>query len=226
MLIIGHRGACGYEPENTLKSFAKALSLKVDMIELDVQVCKSGELVVFHDKEVSRTTNGFGKISELTLKELKNLDAGNGEKIPTLKEVFDLVDKRTIINIEIKDNKSAQKTIKLIEEYVEKFEWQYNHFQISSFNHIELLKIKNLNSHIKIGALLACLPVDYAQFIKKLEAYSINPSCDFINKEFVDDAQSRGYKVFVWDIKDKDEIEYIKSLGVDGIFLDFPDKFN
>ena len=91
MIIIGHRGAMGYEPENTLRSFQKALDLGVDMIEFDVHLCKSGELVVFHDEKVNRTTNGQGYIAQKSLEKLKELDAGQGEKIPTLEEVLDLV---------------------------------------------------------------------------------------------------------------------------------------
>lgn len=223
-LKIGHRGAAGYEPENTLLSFKKALDLNVDMIELDVQICKSGELLVFHDKEISRTTNGFGVLSEMSFEELRSLDAGKGEKIPTLEEVFDLVDKKVVINIEIKDDKSSELTVKLIEKYISEFGWTYDHFQISSFNHIELLKIKQLNHNIRTGALISCLPVDYTQFADKLNAYSINPYLEFINQELVDDAHKKGYKVFVWTVNDADDIAKIKKLGVDGIFSDFPDR--
>ena len=90
MIRIGHRGAMGYAPENTLVSFEKALDLKVDMVELDVQLCKTGELVVIHDLTVNRTTNGEGDVAKLTLQELKCLDAGKGQQIPLLEEVLDL----------------------------------------------------------------------------------------------------------------------------------------
>src|SRR5690242_11883524 len=93
MQIIGHRGASGYEPENTLASFKEALALGVDMIELDVYVIKTGELVVMHDSTVNRTTNGTGRVEALSLKELRQLDAGAGEKVPLLSEVLDLVNK-------------------------------------------------------------------------------------------------------------------------------------
>ena len=100
---IGHRGAMGYAPENTLKSFKKALELNVDAIELDVYICKSGELVVIHDDKVNRTTNGKGYVAEKTFKELRALDAGEKEKIPELKEVFDLVNKKVNINPKSED---------------------------------------------------------------------------------------------------------------------------
>ncbi|MEM3426627.1 MAG: glycerophosphodiester phosphodiesterase family protein, partial [Thermoproteota archaeon] len=100
VLKIGHRGARFYEPENTLRSFRKALELGVDAVELDVRRTRDGELVVIHDAEVDRTTNGKGLVRELTLEEIRRLDAGKGEKIPTLEEALDFLDGRVKILIE------------------------------------------------------------------------------------------------------------------------------
>jgi glycerophosphoryl diester phosphodiesterase len=118
MQIIGHRGASGYEPENTLRSFQKAIDLGVEMIELDVYTCKSGELVVMHDDKVNRTTNGNGYVFNMTLTELKTLDAGKGEKVPTLVEVFDLINKKIAINVELKGEGTAESTAELIQKYI------------------------------------------------------------------------------------------------------------
>ena len=96
MLKIGHRGAPRNEPENTLRSFKKALSLNVDMIECDVHLTKDGQVVVIHDPTVERTTNGKGKVKGFTLKEIKRLDAGKGEKIPTLEEIVKL-DRKSVV---------------------------------------------------------------------------------------------------------------------------------
>ena len=109
LLKISHRGACGYEPENTLASFKKAIEINADMIELDVHVCKTGEVVVIHDEKVNRTTNGKGYVSQKNLESLKKLDAGKGKKIPTLIEVLDLVNKRVKVNIELKGKKTAER---------------------------------------------------------------------------------------------------------------------
>ena len=92
VLKIGHRGAMGYEPENTLASFGRAVGLGVDMVEMDVHVCRTGEVVVIHDVSVDRTTDGKGDVSGKSFKDLRKLDAGNGQRIPTLEEVLDLVD--------------------------------------------------------------------------------------------------------------------------------------
>jgi len=221
---IGHRGAAGYEPENTLLSFKKALDLGVDAIELDVYVCKTGELVVIHDDKINRTTNGNGYVVEKTFEELRSLDAGQGEKIPTLKEVLDLVDKKVIVNIELKGVDTANPVSKLIDRYIGEKGWTKDNFIVSSFNHPELKKFNLLNPKIKIGALLTGIPIDYAEFAQKLNAYSVNLSIEFINQEFVDDAHKRGLKVFVWTANDLDDINRIKALGVDGIFSNFPDR--
>lgn len=102
MLRIAHRGASGYAPENTLAAFKKALEFDIDVIELDVHLTKDNHLVVIHDKTVNRTTDGKGKVADKTLAELQKLDAGNGEKIPTLQEVLDLVNRKALVSIEIK----------------------------------------------------------------------------------------------------------------------------
>ena len=117
IIKVGHRGAMGYEPENTLRSFKKALELGVDMIEFDVYVCKSGELVVIQDDTLERTTNGKGLVIEKTLAELKELDAGKEEKIPTLEEIMDLADKKVKINVELKGNNTAEPVSDMIENY-------------------------------------------------------------------------------------------------------------
>ncbi len=122
MLKIGHRGAMGYAPENTLGSFAKALELGVDGIELDVHVCKSGEVVVIHDERVDRTTNGKGQVKEMTLKELKELDAGKGERIPTLEEVLDFVDRRAFIDIELKAEGIGNSVADIVRKYIQEHE--------------------------------------------------------------------------------------------------------
>ncbi len=101
-LKIGHRGACGYEPENTLRSFKRALDLQVDMVEFDVYTLAGGEIVIIHDDKVNRTTNGHGYVLDKNFEEIRKLDAGQGEKIPTLEEALDLIDKKCQVNIELK----------------------------------------------------------------------------------------------------------------------------
>ena len=101
MLIIGHRGACGLEPENTLRSVQRAMDLGVDMVEIDIYE-HEGRLIVMHDETLDRTTNGVGKYSDYSLDHLRKLDAGKGERIPYLEEVIELTRDKVGLNIEIK----------------------------------------------------------------------------------------------------------------------------
>jgi glycerophosphoryl diester phosphodiesterase len=221
ILKIGHRGAMGYEPENTLLSFKKALDLQVDAIELDARLCKTGEVVVIHDNQVDRTTNGNGYVAEKTFQELRSLDAGKGQKIPTLQEALDLADKKTKINIELKGKGTAKPVFNIIEKYVRKKGWQYNDFFISSFNRRELLEFSKLAPEIKISMVTTKASLDLAV---KIKAYSVNVRYDAVNKDFVSTAHRKKLMVFAWTVNNPKDIKRIKSYGVDGIFSDFPDR--
>ena len=221
---IGHRGACGYGPENTLLSFEKALQLNVDMIELDVQLCKTGEIIVIHDDKVDRTTNGKGYVSEKSFEELRSLDAGKGESIPLLSEVIDVIAREKIINIELKGEGTAQPVLALINEYIRGKGWSCDDFLISSFNHHALVEVKKTDPEIKIGVNTSSVPLGHAEFAQRLGAFSVHPSIEFINSAFVEDAHNRGLKVYVWTVNDYDDIERMKSMDVDGMFSDFPDR--
>jgi glycerophosphoryl diester phosphodiesterase len=116
MLRIGHRGARAHEPENTLRSFKKALEIGVNAVELDVRKTKDNQVVVIHDSDVKKTTNGKGLVNELTLKEIKEFSTVKGEKIPTLKEVLDFLDKKAKILIELKETGVEEKVLSLVRE--------------------------------------------------------------------------------------------------------------
>lgn len=224
MLRIGHRGACGYEPENTLRSFDRALQLRVNMIELDAHVCQSSEIVVIHDSKVDRTTNGTGYVADKTLDELRTLDAGKGERIPTLQQVLDLVNRKAKVNIELKGIGTAKPVFQLLEKYVREFGWSYSDFLISSFNYDELQELRRLSNEFSIGVLTKDIPTGFVEFVEKIGAYSMNVCIESITRELVNDAQRRGIKVFVWTVDDIDDIGRMKSLGVDGIFSNYPDR--
>ena len=224
MLKIGHRGAPAYEPENTLKSFAKAITLWVDMIELDIHVCATGELVVIHDDEVDRTTDGHGLVIEKSIDELRKLDTGNGEKIPLLSEVLDLVDKEVQINIELKGPHTAEKTSQLIGQYITDKGRNYDDFLVSSFDHEQLKTFHTLNPYIKIWALTEGYPEWFLQSAQDLWAYSVNLDINFITKAIIDDAHQKGLKVMVRTVDGVEDIEKMKAFGVDGIFSNVPDR--
>ena len=221
MLIIGHRGDRSDEPENTLSSFEKAIELGADMVELDVHLTKDRHLVVIHDRKVNRTTEGRGLVSEKTLEEIKSLDAGKGEEIPTLEEVIELVDQRVPINIELKAIGSAEKVCDVIKFYVSEG-WNYKDFLVSSFEHNELHHFSGICPEVKIGVLTGDIPLGYAEYAETLGAYSVNIALEAASPKFIEDAHKRGIKVFVWTVNELEDIALMKRLEVDGIFTDFP----
>jgi len=222
MLCIGHRGAMGYAPENTLKSIEKALALKTPWVEVDVFYVDD-HLVVIHDDRLERTTNGSGYICDRTFAYLRTLDAGDGQQIPTLEEVLDLVAGRAGINIELKGPETAKPVINLIREKMGAT-WDPAKFMVSSFNHHEIKKVRVLDDRIRTGALIAGIPIEYAAFAQELGAYSVNQSREFVNSEFVRDAHRRGLKVFVYTVDHPEDMQRMQSLGVDGLFSNYPDR--
>lgn len=222
MLCIGHRGARGYLPENTLSSIELAICQGADWIEIDVR-CHDEELLVIHDERLERTTNGQGYLWQYSIEQLRKLDAGQGQAIPLLGEVIECVNQRLGINIELKDSASVAGVIRLIEAAVARG-WHYHQFLVSSFFHRDLQTIKRLNPAIRTGALLAGVPLDYAAFAQRLGAWSVNLCNDSLNPAMVDDAHQRGLKVLVYTVNQPEQFKRLSAMGVDGIFTDFPDR--
>ena len=222
MLKIGHRGAAGFKPENTLSSFKKAIELKVDMIELDVHLTKTGRLVVIHDSKVNRTTNGSGKVSFKSIKEIKKLRIDKSETIPTLNEVFILINRRCKINIELKGVNTAKPTVRLIEKYVQERGWKYSDFLVSSFNFNELNKVRKKNKMVRIGLLFKSIPKDITKIIKQFNAFSAHLSFKQFKKS--DLSKLQGTKIIVYTLNKKREIEQAKKMEIFGIISDFPNR--
>lgn len=228
ILNIAHRGAKGYTPENTLIAFQKAIDMNVDGIELDVHLCKTGEIVVIHDFTVDRTTDGNGFINELSLDEIKNFkiksESNLPQRIPLLTEVFDLVNQKCLINIELKGKELAKPIITLIEKYVNEKSWKYNQFLVSSFDWVSLLDIHLLNQKIPLGVLTEDeLPLAMT-FAKSINAQSINIYFNLLTKENTEEMQQQGIQVFAWTVNETVDIQKIKSFNVNGIISDFPDR--
>jgi len=146
MLKIGHRGARAYEPENTLRSFQRAIELGVDAVELDVRKTKDNELVVIHNADVNKTTDGTGSVNELTLDEIKRLVTEKGEKVPTLAEVLDFVGKRVKILIELKEVGTEEQVLGLISQ-----KGLMDNVIIASFHEEALKKVRELNAEVATG---------------------------------------------------------------------------
>lgn len=221
-ICFAHRGASGHEPENTLAAVEKAIALGADWIEVDVHVV-AGELIIIHDELLDRTTNGTGYFRDKSFAYLRSLDAGKGQCIPTLREVFDSADRRAGINVELKGPKTASLTVSLIEEYVRERQWHYEQFIVSSFNRSELKKVRKLNPHIRIGILIDRPRRHYAIFARRYHAYSVHAQISIASARFIARAHERGLKVFVYMVNSPEDIDRLQALGVDGIFTDFPE---
>lgn len=223
LLCIGHRGASGHAPENTLLSVRRALELGADAIEIDARLVH-GHLLVIHDNRLERTTNGTGALTDHSFESLRSLDAGRGEQIPILEEVVELVAHRVQLVIELKGLRTAEPVVNLLGRYLGSSGWRPEDFLVSSFDHDELRKARALAPSIPRGPLIAGVPLGYARFAEALAAHSVHVSKEFLRPAFVADAHRRGLKVFVFTVNEAEEIARMRALGVDGVFTDFPDR--
>ena len=223
IIVIAHRGASGYEPENTLRSFRRALELKAQMIELDVHLCQSGQLVVIHDATIDRTTNGTGQVRSLTWDTLKQYDAGKGEHIPLLSEVFDLINQRAIINIELKTRQTVQPVAALILDYLQTKKWSPHSFIVSSFDHYALVEFNASCPQIKTGAIFEGNPIGHATIVRHAQAQYAIMQYEWITPEFITDAHASSLKVFAYVVDTKSVVEKLKKLDIDGIITNYPD---
>ena len=224
MLKIAHRGAKGYEPENTFVSFQKALDMQVDGIELDVHLSADGEIIVIHDETIDRTTNGKGFVNALSLRELKAFRINGTHEIPTLAAVFDLVNQNCFINIELKSYEVTEKVVSLLEKYVTKKGWKYDRFLVSSFDWNALQQVAFLNDKIPIGVLTET-DLDLAlAFAKFIQAKSIHPHFHLLTQENTAEMQQKDLQVFPWTVNELEDIQKIKTFNVNGIITDFPNR--
>ena len=224
ILNIGHRGAKGYVAENTLESFQYAIDFGVDGIELDVHLSADGEIIVIHDETVDRTTNGSGSVMEMTSSALKKLRIENQYEIPLLAEVFDLTDRKCLINVELKAGEAAKPVVDLMEKYVLEKGWQYADFLISSFDWPALQRVRDLHAEIPLGVLTNTdldLAVAFAKFIN---AETIHPYFHLLTAENTMAMQLQKLKIFSWTINEPEDIQKIKSFKINGIITDFPDR--
>ena len=222
--VIGHRGARGHAPENTLLAIDTGIALGAPWVEFDVQRHPSGALLVFHDLTLDRTTNGHGFLVDQPLEVLRGLDAGGGQMIPTLDEVLDLVDQRVGVNIELKSaGGTAEAVAAVIRSHVEAG-WPVDRFLVSSFHLPELWEFKQLAPEIPVGALLCGVPLDWAGCALELGAATLNLSSEFVDPRLIADAHAHGIKVYVYTVNDPAEMRLLHGLGVDGVFTDYPDR--
>lgn len=230
MLKIGHRGAKGYASENSLFSFEKAIEMGVDGIELDVHLSLDGQIIVIHDDTIDRTTNGKGFVNTLSLQELKTFRINEKQaseleqQIPTLNEVFNLVNQTCFINIELKGKGTASAVVALIEKYILEKNWKYTNFLVSSFDWNAVQEVRFLNENIPIG-ILTETNLDLAfSFAKFMKAEAIHPEFHLLTQDNTAQIQAKGIQVFPWTVNEYEAIQKIKTYNVNGIITDFPDR--
>ena len=218
VLNIAHRGASAYEPENTLRSIKRGTEFGADFIEVDVRLCKDGYVAVIHDETVDRTTDGKGYVRNLTLQQLKKLNAGRGEKIPTLQEVVDLVKGRVKLIIEVKERGMEGKALKIVKDRNVEGE-----VLITSFFHKTIKAVKEADPQIKTGVIFRCEPINPSELALKADADALFPFKDYVSLEMVEEAHRHGLFINVWTVDEPREMAHFINMGVDGIVTNKPD---
>lgn len=227
ILVIGHRGAMGHETENTLASVQKALDMGVDMIEIDVFKIKSGEIMVFHDDEVDRLTDGKGNIEDYDFEGLRKLTVQGGHQIPTLQEVLDVIQSKVILNIELKGANTATPVKQIVHEYCSTRGWSLNDFVISSFRWDELKTMRMIDLEMPIAILCGKESFEEAISIgKEINAVAINPNYKRLTVQNVGLMKKEGFKIYPWTVNEPEDIAKMKSFMVDGIITNYPERIH
>lgn len=223
-MIIGHRGAMGYETENTIASIEKAVALGAPMIEIDVFQIASGELVVFHDNELDRLSNTSGPITSFTWEALQEVVLEGGHRIPLLQTVLDQLAGRAALNIELKGPNTAAPVASLLKAYLSNGTWKEEDLLISSFDWNLLLETRDFLPEISIGVLTEAHPLEAIPTAKELSAVSINPYYNDLDAAIVAQIHAAGFKVYTWTVNAPEDLKNVKKLGVDAVFTNFPDR--
>lgn len=222
LLIIGHRGAAGLSPENTLAGFARAVDLGVDGVELDVRMAGS-EIVVIHDERVDRTTNGTGLVSELGFAELRRLDAGDGQPIPTLKEVLEVLPRRVMVNIELKGSGTARPVAGIVGDLAVGRR-DLPSLLVSSFDHDELRCFREVCPGVPCAPLAGRFSNGLEPTARALDAWSVNLSQRAATEAHVAAVRSWGRRCLVYTVNDPETAQALSAIGVAGVFTDYPDR--
>lgn len=232
VLNIAHRGASGHAPENTLASFCLAMEFGADMIEFDLHRSSDGQLIVVHDRRLTRVGKKRWAVDKMTLKELKTIDVGSwfgraykGERIPTLRDVLKLARDRIELNLEIK---RGDRPYDMIEKPIIGMLKDYGMLEkslISSFDYIYLENIREIEKEARIGLL-----VDRGVFAASLKkalsigAETINLPVRMLNEDVIKMAKAEGLKLYVYAVDNETDMERHIEMGVDGIFTNYPDR--
>ncbi|MGN7400161.1 glycerophosphodiester phosphodiesterase [Cytobacillus praedii] len=232
---VAHRGAAGYAPENTIAGFDLAVEMKADYIEIDVQRSKDGEIVVIHDTTVDRTTDGTGKVGDLTFEQLRSLDAGSwkgeqfaGEPIPTFEEILDRYHGKVGILIELKAPELYPGIEKQVAEALKERNLdkpQNEKIIIQSFNFESMKSMDQLLPKVPIGVLTSNLKDTTAEALQEFSTYAdwFNPSYGIVTEELVNQVHSLGMQIGSWTVRSQEAADFLFDMKVDAIITDYPD---
>ncbi|MDF2268436.1 glycerophosphodiester phosphodiesterase family protein [Streptomyces coacervatus] len=215
-LTIGHRGVMGTEPENTLRSFVAAQQAGLDVIELDLHLSKDGALVVMHDTDVDRTTDGTGPIAEKTLAELRALDAGRGERVPVFEEVLEAV--RVPLQAEIKDIAAARALaeVMLKRDLISRVE-------VSSFHDEAIAEITRLVPGVRTALIGSRYGTDIVERAVEAGAATVCLNIRRLTLEVVEQARKADLRIIGWVVNTQDHLRLVRALQLDGATTDYPE---
>jgi glycerophosphoryl diester phosphodiesterase len=216
--VVGHRGAAGVLPENTLKGFRYAIELGVDYVECDLHLSRDGRLVVMHDTTVDRTTNGQGAIRDLTFARLRGLDAGDGEQVPTLDEVLETVRDEVHLLIELKGRGTERAAVEVV-----RCHGMVEDVTFASFALERLAAVRALGDDLRVRAILPDpTPFDLAR-AAALNAVGIDVRYTNVSLRVFNAAHDLGLEVLAWNPDTWPEQQAMIALGVDGVSSNRPD---
>ncbi|MFF1595956.1 glycerophosphodiester phosphodiesterase [Streptomyces mirabilis] len=214
-LTIGHRGVMGVEPENTLRSFIAAQHAGLDLIELDLHLSKDGALVVMHDADVDRTTDGSGPIAEMTLAELRALDAGHGERVPVFEEVLDTI--RAPLQAEIKDTAAARALAEVMHRRD-----LVGRVEVSSFHDEAIAAITRLVPGVRTALIASRYGIDVVDRAVEVGAATVCLNIRRLTLEVVEHARKADLRIIGWVVNTQDHLRLVRALELDGATTDYP----
>lgn len=217
-LIIAHRGASIYSPENTMVAFEKAVTQGCDMIEIDLHITKDGELVVIHDDTLDRTTNQTGRIRDYTLEELKKADAGAGQHIPSFQEVIDFLPEKVGLVVELKELGLERRVVEQLSRNPIS-----DRVIVTSFFHPAVRLVKSLFPQVRTAVITNSQPINANSLAIDARADALWIFRRYVTKEMVESAHENSLELYVWYVNDLNEIRRIVELEVDGILTGMPD---
>lgn len=219
ILVTGHRGAAGLEPENTVRSFRRACDLGVDRVETDVHLTRDGHLVCIHDATVDRTTNGSGPVAEMLFADLRQLDAGQGERIPTLEEAMAAVRGRAVLQIELKGEGTVLPTLRTLEAAG----LSPTEFLLTCFDASRLEEVRAQRPEWPVSLLFGQPPADAVARARQVGANGISVQFTHLTRAWVEAAHAAGLEIRGWNPDTRAEMEAVLALGIDGLGSNRPD---